>query len=180
MSASLWPHGPWHTRLPCPPLSPRDCSNSCPLSRWYHPTISSSVVPFSSHLQSFPASGSFPVSQFFTSRGQSIRVSASPCLQSFPKSGSFPMSQLFTSGDQSIGASASAWVLPMNIQIWFLLGLTDLIPLAVQGTLKSSPAQQFESINSSALSLLYGPTLISVHDYWKKHSFDYVETTSPG
>ena len=78
-----------HTRLPCPSPSPRVCSNSRPLSRWCHPTISFSVVPFSS------------------------------CLQSFPAPGSFPTSQLFTSGGQSIGASASASVLPVNIQCWF-------------------------------------------------------------
>ena len=97
MSDSLWPHGLQHTRPPCPSPTPWACSNSCPSSRWCHPTISSFVVPFSSCLQSFPASGSFPVSQFFTS------------------------------GDQSIGASASASVLPMNIQDWFPLGLTRLI-----------------------------------------------------
>ena len=77
MSDSLWPHGLQHTRLPCPSPSLRACSNSCPLSQGYHPTISYSVIPFSSHLQSFPASGSFPMRQFFTSGGQSIRVSAS-------------------------------------------------------------------------------------------------------
>ena len=77
MSDSLRPHGLQHARLPCPSLSPRVCSNSHPLSRWCHPTISSSVIPFSSCLQSFPASGSFPMSQFFTSHGQSIGVSAS-------------------------------------------------------------------------------------------------------
>ena len=99
-------HGLQHASLPCSSLFPRVCSNSCPSSWWCHPTISSFVVPFSSRLQSFPASGSFPVSQFFTS------------------------------GGQSIGASASGSVLPMNIQGWFLLGLTDLIS-AVQGTLKS-------------------------------------------
>ena len=82
------------------------CSNSCPLSRWCHPTISSSVVPFSSHLQSFPASGSFPVSQFFAS------------------------------GGQSVGASASAAVLPMNIQDWFPLGLTGMNSLQSRGLLK--------------------------------------------
>ena len=70
-------HGLQHARLPCPTLTPRAYSNSCPLSRWYHPTISSSVVPFSSCLQSFPASGSFPMSQFFASGGQSIGASAS-------------------------------------------------------------------------------------------------------
>ena len=94
MSDSLWPHGLQHARFPCPSPSPRVCSNSCPLSQWYHPTISSSVIPFSS------------------------------CLQSFPASGSFPMSWLSASGGQSIGASASASVLPVNIQGWFPLGLT--------------------------------------------------------
>ena len=92
MSNSLWPHGLQHSRPPCPSPTPRVYSNSCPLSQWCHPTISSSVVPLSSHLQSFPGSGSFQ------------------------------MSQLFTSGDQSIGVSPSASVLPMNIQDWFPLG----------------------------------------------------------
>ena len=99
MSDSLWPHGLQHARPPCPSPTPRVYSNSCPLSQWWHPTISSSAVPFSSHLQSFPASGSFP------------------------------MSQLFTSGGQSIGVSASASVLPMNTQDWSPLGWTDLISL---------------------------------------------------
>ena len=77
LSDSLWPHGLQHTRLPCPSSIPGACSNSCPASWWCHPTISSSVIPFFSLLQSFPASGSFPVSQFFSSGGQSIEVSAS-------------------------------------------------------------------------------------------------------
>ena len=77
MSDSLWPHGLQHARSPYPSPTPGVYSNSCPLSRWYHPIISSSVIPFSSSLQFFPASGSFPVSQFFTSGGQSIGVSAS-------------------------------------------------------------------------------------------------------
>ena len=102
VSNSLRPHGLQHARPPCPSLSPGVCSNSCPLSRWCHPTISSSVIPFSS------------------------------CLPSFPASRSFPMSWLFTSGGQSIGASASASVLPMNIQDWFPLGLTGLISLDSQ------------------------------------------------
>ena len=76
MSNSLQPHGLQHTRLPCPSATPRACSNSCSLRKWCHPTISSSVVPFSC-LQTFPASGSFPMSQFFTSGGQRIGVSAS-------------------------------------------------------------------------------------------------------
>ena len=77
MSNSLWPHGLQHARPPCPSPTPRAYSNSCPLSGWFHPAISSSVVPFCSHLQSFPASRSFQMSQFFASGGQSIRVSAS-------------------------------------------------------------------------------------------------------
>ena len=89
MSDSWQPHGLQHTRLPCPPLSPKVCSNSCPLNRWCHPTISSSVIPLFS------------------------------CLQSFPTSESFLMSWLFKSGGQSIGASTSASVLSMNIQGWF-------------------------------------------------------------
>ena len=93
------PHGLQHTRLPCPSPTPRAWSNSCPLSRWCHPAISSSVIPFSF------------------------------CLQSFPVSGSFPMCQFFQSGGQSIGASALASVLPMNIQDWFSLGLTSWISL---------------------------------------------------
>ena len=94
-----------HTRLLCPSPSPGACSNSCPSSWWCHPTISSSVVPFSSHLQSFPASGSFPMSQFFASGGQNIGATA----------------------------SASASVLPMNLQGWFPLGWTDLISLQSKG-----------------------------------------------
>ena len=97
VSDSLRPHGLQHTRLCRPSPSPGVRSNSCPLSRWCHPTVSSSVVPFSS------------------------------CLQSFPGSGSFPVSQLFTSGGRNIEASASASVLPVNIQGWFPLGLTVLI-----------------------------------------------------
>ena len=120
----------------------RACSNSCPLNQWCHPTVSSSIIPFSS------------------------------CLQSFPESGSFPMSQLFPSGGQRIGVSASVSVLPMNIQDWFPLGWTGFHLLAVQGTRESSPTPQFKSINSSALIFLYGPTLTSIHDYWKNHSFD--------
>ena len=97
ISDSLWPHDLQHTRFPCPSPTPRACSNSCPLSQWCHPTISSSFIPFSSCLQSFPASRSFPVSQFFAL------------------------------GVQSIGVSASASVLPMNIQDWFPLGWTGWI-----------------------------------------------------
>ena len=73
---SLQSHGLWHSRLPCPSPTPRACLNSCPLSQWCHPTISISVIPFSSHLQSFPVSGTLPISQFFPSGGQSIGASA--------------------------------------------------------------------------------------------------------
>ena len=94
----------------------------------------------------------------------------SSCPQSFPASGSFPKSWLFASGSQSVGALAL--VLPTNIQGWFPLGLTNFISLQSRGTLESSPAPQFKSINSSVLRLLYGPILTSVHDY---HSFDYID-----
>ena len=94
------------------------------------------------------------------------------CLQSFPASGSFPMSQFFPSGDQSIGVSASTSVLPMNIQDWFPLGWTVRSPCTPRDSQESSPTTQFKSINSLALSFLYSPTLTSIHDYWKNHSFD--------
>ena len=90
----------------------------------------------------------------------------------FQGSGSFPMSWLFTSGGQSIGASVSLSVLPMNIQGWFPLGLTGLISLLSKGLSGVFQTPWFKSINSSALNLLYGPTLTFLHDYWKNHSFD--------
>ena len=100
---SLWPHGLQHVRLPYPSPTPRAYSNSCPSSRWCHPTLPSSVIPFSS------------------------------CLQSFPSSGTFPMSQFFASGGQRIGVSASASVLPMTIQDWFPLEWTGWISLLSKG-----------------------------------------------
>ena len=103
MSNSLQPHGPQDTRPPCWSPTPRVYPSSCPLSQWCHPTIPSSVVPFSS------------------------------CLQSFPASGSFQMSQLFASGSQSIRVSASTSVLPMNTQKWFPLGWTSWISLKSKG-----------------------------------------------
>ena len=145
----------------CPTLcDPIDCSmpglpvhhqlpgltqNSCISGRWCHPTISPSVISKSSYLQSFPASGSFPKSQFFASSGQRIR------------------------------ASASSSVLPMNTQDWsdwFPLGWTGWISLQSKGFSESPPIPQFKSLNYLVLSLLYGPTITSVHDYWKNHSFD--------
>jgi len=103
VSDYLWPHGLQYSRLPCPSPTPGAYSNSCLLSWWCHPTISSFVIPFCSHLQSFPASGSLQMSQFFAS------------------------------GGQSIGVSASASVLPMNIQDWFPLGWTGWISLLYKG-----------------------------------------------
>ena len=103
LSDSLWPRGLWHARLPWPSPTPGAYSDSCPSSRWCHPTISSSVVPFSS------------------------------CLQSFPASGSFQMSQFFASGGQSTGVSASASVLPMNIKDWLPLGWTGWLSLQSKG-----------------------------------------------
>ena len=98
-----------------------------------------------------------------------ISSSVTSFSQSFPASGSFPMSQLLASGGQSVGASAS--VLPVNIQGWFPLGWLVWSPCCPRESQQSSPATQFESFNSSGLSLLYGTTLTSVHDYWKNHSF---------
>ena len=94
---------------------------------------------------------------------------------SFPASGSFPISWLFASGGQNIEVSASISVLPMNIQDWFPLGLTCLISLLPWDSSESSPAPKIESINSLMLRLLYGSTLTSIYDYWKNHSFDYMD-----
>ena len=125
MSDSLWPCGPQHARPPCSSPIPWVYSNSCPLSQWCYPTISSSEITFSS------------------------------CLQSFPESGSFQMSQLFSSGGQSIGISASASVLSMNIQDWFLLGWTGWISLQSKGlsTVFSNTTVQKHQFFSAQLSL---------------------------
>ena len=121
----LWPHGLQHTRPPCPSPTPGVYSNSCPSSRWCHPTFSSSVIPFFS------------------------------CLQSFPASGSFPMSQFFASGAQSAAVSVSASVLPMNIQNWFPLGWTDWISLLSKGLSRvfSNTTVQKHQFFSAQLSL---------------------------
>ena len=132
ISDSLQPRGLQHARLPCPSPTPGAYSNSCPLSQWCHPISSSFVISFSSHLQSFPASGSFPLTKFFAS------------------------------GDQSIGVSDSASVLPMNIQHWFPLRWTGLISLRPRDSQECSPTPQFKSIDSLVLSFLYSPTLTSI------------------
>ena len=139
MFDALWPHRLQHARLPCPSLSSKVCSNSCPLSWWCHPTISSSVTLFS------------------------------VCPQSFSASGSFPMSWPFTSGGQSIGTWTSASVFLMNIEDWIPLRLTGLISCSPGDSQESSPAPWFKSTFSLVLSFLYGPTLTSIHDHWKNH-----------
>ena len=142
VSNSLRPHGLKHARPSWSSPTPRVYSNSCPLSQWCHPTISSSVVPFFS------------------------------CLQSFPASGSVQMSQFFTSGSQSIGVSSSASVLPMNNQDWSPLGWTGWISLRSKGLSRVffNTTVQKHQFYSAHLSLL--PTLTSICDYWKNHSFD--------
>ena len=142
MSYSLQPHGLQHTRLLCPSWTPGVYSNPCPLSWWWHPTISSSVISFSS------------------------------CLQSVPASRSFQMSQFFVSGSQSIGVPASASVLPVNIQDWSPLGWTGWISLQSKGLSRVFSNTTVQKHHSSVLSFLYSPTLTSTYDYWKNHSFD--------
>ena len=147
MSDSLRPHGLQHTRPPCPSPTPGVYSNSSPLSQWCHPTISSSVVPFS-------------------------------CLQSFPAWGSLPMSQLFASGGQSIRASASISIevltsdLSINIQDWFPLGWTGWISLQSKELSRVFSNTTVQKHQFFYLSFLYSPTLTSIHDHWKNHSFD--------
>ena len=131
-SDSLQPHGLQHTKIRCSSPTPGAWANSCPSSWWFHPTISSSVILFSSCLQSFAVTGSFLMSQFFTSVGQSI------------------------------GGSISASVLSMNIQDWYPLGWTGVISLQSKSSRDSqgsSPTSQFKTINSSVLSFLYSSTL---------------------
>ena len=145
---SLWPQGLQRAKLPCPLLSPGVCLNSSPLSQWCHPNISSSAFPFFA-------------------------------LQSFPASGSFPVSWLFTSGGQNIGASASASVLPMNIQDWFPLGLTGLTPCCPRDSqeFSTAPHSKASAVQCSVFLIVQfnSPTLTSVHDYQKNHSFDCMD-----
>ena len=145
MSDSLWPHGLQHTRPPCPSPTPGVYSNSCPLSQWCHPTISSSVVPFST------------------------------CLQSFPASGSFPMSQLFASGGQSTGVAASASVLTMNIQDWFPIGWTGWIFLQSKELSRVFSNTTVQKHLFFGAQLSFSTALTSIHDYWKNHSLDKMD-----
>ena len=142
VSDSSRPHESQHARPPCPSPTPGVHSNLCPLSRWCHPTISSSVIPFSS------------------------------CPQSLPASESFPMSQLFAWGGQSPGVSALASFLPKKSRVDLLQNGLVGSPCCPSDSQESSPTPQFKSINSSALSFLYSPTLTFIHDYWKNHSLD--------
>ena len=141
-SESLWPHELQHARPPCPSPTPRVHPNSRPSSWWSHPTISSSVIPFSS------------------------------CPQSLPASGSFPMSQLFAWGGQSIGVLASTSVLPMIFQDWSPLGWTCWISLQSKGLSRVFSNTTAQKHQFSVLILLYSPTLTSIRDHWKNHSLD--------
>ena len=142
VSDSLRPHESQNTRPPCPSPTPRVCSNSCPLSRWCHPAISSSVIPFSS------------------------------CPQSLPASESFPMSQLFEWGGQSIGVSALASGLPMNTQDWSPLGWTSWTSLQSKGLSRVFSNTTVQKHQFFVLSFLHSPILTSIHDHWKNHSLD--------
>ena len=136
---------PVDCRMPGLPLHHQLPESTQTHVHWISDAISSSIFPFSS------------------------------CPQSFPASGFFQMSQLFISGGQSIGVSASTSVLPMNIHDWFPLEWLVGTPCSPRDSQEFSPTPQFKSINSSALSFLYSPTLTSIHDYWKNHSLDYTD-----
>ena len=142
VSNSLWPHGLQHVRLPCPSPFPGACSNSCPLSQWCHPTISSSCHTLLLLPSIFP----------------SIRVFSNKSVLHirWPKY-------------WSVSFSIS---LAMNIQDQFLLDGLVGSPCSPRDSQESSPTPQFKTFNSSVLSFLYSPTLASIHDYWKNHSLD--------
>ena len=140
VSKSLRPHGLQQTRLPCPSPTSGAYSDSCPSSRWCHPTISSSVVPFFSCLRSFPASGSFPMSQFFHLVAKVLEFQLQH--QSFQ------------------------WIFRTDFLYYWLVGS----PYSPKDSQEPSPTPQFKSINSSVLSFVYSPTLTFIHDYWKNHS----------
>ena len=139
----LGPHELQHTRPPCPSPTPGVHSNSCPSSQWWHPSISSSIVPFSSYPQCLPASGSFPVSQFFAW------------------------------GSQSIGVSASASVPPVNSQDWSPLGWTGWISLQSKGLSRSLFQHYSSKASILWCSTFFRvPAVTSTHDHWKNHSLD--------
>ena len=142
VSDSLPPHESKHARPPCPSPTLRVHPNPCPLSRWCHPAISSSVIPFSS------------------------------CPQSLPESGSFPVSQLVAWGGQSIGVSASASVLPMNTQDWSPLGWTGWISLQSKGLSRVFSNTTVQKHQFFGTQLSSQSNLTSIHDHWKNHSLD--------
>ena len=143
MSNSLWHHGLQHTRLPCPSPTPGTCSNSCPSSQWCHPIISSSVIPFSSSLQSFPGSGSFPESVLHIKVAKWLEFSFS----------------IRPSNEYSE-------------RISFRIDWLNLLAVSPRDSQESFPTPQFKIINSSVFSFLYSPTLTSIHDYWKNNNFN--------
>ena len=142
MSDSLWPYELQYTRPPCPFPTHGIYSNSYPSSRWCHPAISSSVIPFSA------------------------------CLQLLPASGPFPLSQLFEWGGQSIGVSATASVPPMNTQDWSPLGWTGWISLQSKGLSRVFPNTTVQKHKFTALSFLHSPVLTSKHDHCTNHNLD--------
>ena len=145
MSNLLQPHGLQHARLPCPSPTPGVCSNSCPSSWWCHLTISSSVVPFSSRLQSFPHQGLF---QWVSSSHQVVKGL-----------------------EFQLQHQPFQWIFRTDFLWDWLVGS----PCGPRDSQESSPTPQFKSINSSALSFLYTSTLTSIHDHWKNHSFDWTD-----
>ena len=182
-SDSLRPHGLQHSRLSCPSPFPKFCSGSCPLSWLLWCSVTKSCpnslqfhelqhtrLPCPS-LSPWVCSISYPLNQWCHPITLPSIAPFSSSSQSSPGLGSFLISRFFTSGGQRAEASAS--VPQMNIQDWFPLGLTVWSPCCPVDSQKSSPALQFVNINSSALILHYGPTLTSIRDYWKNHSFDY-------
>ena len=139
---SLWPHEPQHHRPPCPSPTPGVYTNSCPLNQWCNPTISFSVIPFSSHLQSLPASGSFQMSQFFAS------------------------------GGKRIGVSATASALPMNIQDRFPLWYIGWISLQCKRLSRVFSNTKVQRSQFVGINFVYSPNITSIHDYGKSNSLD--------
>ena len=142
MSNSLRPHGLQHARLPCPSLSPRACSDSCPLSWWCHPTISSSSSP-ASNLSQHQGLFKWVSSSHQVAKGLELQL--------------------------------QHWSFQWISRVGFLYDWLVWFPFCSRDSQETSPVPQFKSINSLALSFLYGPTLTSIHDYWKIHSFDYMD-----
>ena len=146
VSDSLRPHESQHSRPPCPSPTPGVYPNSCPSRRWWNPAISSSGVPFSSSPQSLPASGSFPIRV-----GSSHQVTKVLRLQ--------------------LQYQSFQWIFRVDVLLYWLV----CSPCNPRDSQESSPTPQFKSINSLALSILYGSNLTSIHEYWKSHTFDYTD-----